>query len=480
MQLIDFLEKFDSFSVQGITADSRQVRKGYLFAALQGSKLRGESFISDAIQNGAQYILVEEGVSVPEEYDSDNVVFIQDKNTRYAFSQIAQKFYNLQPENIVAVTGTSGKTSTVSFVQQLWHLSGIVKCASLGTLGIRGPGMRRGGGLTTLATERLHAEIADLAAAGITHLAMEASSHGVHQYRLDGVGIKVAAYTNLSRDHLDYHKDLDDYFDAKSRLFSEVLKPNSVAVINADDAYAEKLMQICQKAGHKIIDFGQSAETIKLIENNPVSNGQAIKISVEGEVFNVTLPLVGEFQVMNALCALGLVMALGGEVKKYVPLLEELRGVAGRLQYVAGHPNGSVYIDYAHKPAALEAVLNTLRPHTKNNLVCLFGCGGNRDEGKRGLMGKISSDLADVTIVTDDNPRYENPEKIRAQILEAVPNAREIGSRSEAIRYAIQNLGEGDVLVVAGKGHEQGQMVGDEVHPFDDLEEVKKAIGELK
>ena len=408
-----------------------------------------------------------------------SVELIEDGNPRQAFAKIAAKFYKLQPENTVAVTGTSGKTSTVSFVQQLWHLSGIVKCASLGTLGVRGPGINRYGGLTTPDTASLHAEISDLTSVGINHLAMEASSHGLDQYRLDGVKIKSAAYTNLSRDHLDYHSDMDEYFEAKSRLFTDLLEDGGAAVINADDEYADKLISICQEKNHKVMTYGVNADTLKLLERTPTPHGQDIKISVEGKEYQLTLPLVGEFQVMNALCALGLVLSLDNDADKYVPLLEQLRGVAGRLQLVSGHPNAAIYIDYAHKPAALEAVLKTLRPHTKNKLVCVFGCGGNRDLGKRAMMGKISSELADKIIVTDDNPRDEEPTQIRAQILEAAPNAIEIADRAEAIKQATLDLQEGDVLVVAGKGHEQGQIVGGVVHDFDDVEEVKKAIGEV-
>jgi UDP-N-acetylmuramoyl-L-alanyl-D-glutamate--2,6-diaminopimelate ligase len=475
LQLIDFIKADKDLPISGVTSDSRQVRKNYLFAALSGTKMDGGQFISDAIHHGASLILADEGTALPEGAP-EHVQIINDKNPRQAFAKIAAKFYKIQPENIVAVTGTSGKTSTVSFIQQIWHLSGITKCASLGTLGLRGPGMRRYGGLTTPDTQGLHAELADLASAGINHLAMEASSHGLDQYRLDGVKVKAAAYTNLSRDHLDYHNDMDEYFMAKARLFSELLEKESVAVINADDEYAGKLIEICRAQNHQIISFGYEGEDIKLIKRVPKPDGQDIKISIAGKVYDITLPLVGEFQVMNALCALGLVLSQDNNPEKYIPTLEKLRGVAGRLQLVSGHPKGSVYVDYAHKPAALEAVLKTLRPHTENNLVCVFGCGGNRDAGKRALMGGIANELADKVIVTDDNPRYEEPAAIREQILDAVPKAVEMGDRAQAIQRAVEELQEGDVLVIAGKGHEQGQIVGDKVHAFDDVEEVKKSI----
>ena len=475
MNLTDLIDPDKEIFIDGITSDSRQVQENYLFAALPGSKTKGSDYIADAIHHGASIILAGNEVVLPDGI-SEEVSLINDNNPRQAFAKIAAKFYKLQPDNIVAVTGTSGKTSTVSFVQQLWHLSGIVKCASLGTLGLRGPGLKRYGRLTTPDTETLHAELADLKAVGIDHLAMEASSHGLDQYRLDGVVTKVAAYTNLSRDHLDYHKDMDEYYQAKERLFTEVMQDNGTAIINADDEYAERLQKSCEKRGHKVWTYGKAGSYLKLLERNPSPLGQDISIEVDGNKYQLTLPLVGDFQVMNALCALGLVLALDNNPEKYVPLLEKLRGVPGRLQLVSGHKKGAVYVDYAHKPAALETILKTLRPHTSGRLVCVFGCGGNRDPGKREIMGKIASELADKVIVTDDNPRYEDPQEIRSQILQAAPNAIEIGDRAEAIRQSVHDLEEGDVLVVAGKGHELGQIIGEEVLPFNDFEEVEKAI----
>ena len=292
--------------------------------------------------------------------------------------------------------------------------------------------------------------------------------------------IKVGAYTNLSRDHLDYHSDMDDYFAAKSRLFSEVMQPNGTAVINSDDKYAPRLIDIANKAGHKVVTYGHDGETLQILSREAKPSGQKVTFKAFGEKYNITLPLVGEFQVMNALCALGMVLALDNNLSKYIPLLEKLRGVPGRLQLVDGHPKGAVYVDYAHKPAALETILKTLRPHTDGKLVCVFGCGGNRDAGKRAIMGKISHDLADVTIVTDDNPRDEDANAVRAQILEAVPNAIEIADRSEAIQRAVAELNEGDVLVVAGKGHEQGQIIGDQTIPFSDVDVVREILKEIK
>lgn len=475
MNLTDLINPDTKLPFDGVTSDSRKVQSNYLFAALPGSKAIGSDYIADAVHHGASVILAAEGVELPDGVSKD-VILVNDNNPRQAFAKIVAKFYGLQPDNIVAVTGTSGKTSTVSFVQQLWSLSGITKCASLGTLGLSAPGMHRYGTLTTPDTASLHAELADLKSAGIDYLAMEASSHGLDQYRLDGVKISVAAYTNLSRDHLDYHKDMDEYYQAKERLFSEVMQGSGIAILNADDEYYERLKVVCIKSKHRVFSYGLAGDYIKLLERVPTPDGQKIKISVNQKEYQLTLPLVGDFQVMNTLCALGMVLAGDEDFDKYVPLIEKLQGVPGRLQLVSGHSKGAVYVDYAHKPAALETVLKTLRPHTSGKLVCVFGCGGNRDPGKRAMMGKIATDLADKVIITDDNPRYEDAQEIRAQILDAAPNAIEIADRAQAIQKSVSNLENGDVLVVAGKGHELGQIIGDEILPFNDFEEVEKAI----
>ena len=476
MQLTDLIETDQQADILGVTSDSRQVKKGFLFAALPGSKAKGSDFIQDAILHGAIAILLDEESVLSDDIEAQELIILRSKNVRQDFAKIVSKFYKIQPEKIVAVTGTSGKTSVVSFTQQLWHLSGIVKCASLGTLGLRAPGMQRYGRLTTPGTQEIHADLADLAAGGITHFAMEASSHGLDQHRLDGVNIMAAGYTNLSRDHLDYHEDMEAYFKVKSRLFSELLSQDGMAVLNTDDAYFSQLEKICLEAGHKVLSYGQKGKDLKLVSRTSKPQGQDIVVEVQGKKYDVTLPLVGEFQVMNALCALGLVLAVGGQADEFVPLLEKLQGVSGRLEFVSGHKVAAVYVDYAHKPAALEAVLKTLRSHTEGKLYCVFGCGGNRDVGKRFLMGEIVERLADVVVVTDDNPRYEEPEKIREEILKACPKAKEIADRAEAIQWAVENLQVGDVLLVAGKGHETGQIVGEKVYDFDDVEEVKKAI----
>lgn len=480
MQLSLITNSPSNVDIKGITADSRQVRDGYLFAALPGSTANGQQFIEDAIRHGAVAILAGLDVALP---IGAKAVLINDENPRLALANIAANFYDIQPQHIVAVTGTSGKTSTVNFTQHIWELAGITKSASLGTLGVRGPGLIRSGSLTTPDTISLHAELADLAAAGITHLAMEASSHGLDQFRLDGVNVAVAGYANLSRDHLDYHADMEEYFIAKSRLFTEILGHGSIAVINADDEYGPRLIEMTEAAGRNVISFGENGRDIRLLSITAQPMGQDISIEVFGKRFDVTIPLVGRFQTMNVLLSLGLVIAGGLDADVAVPLLAQLRSVPGRLQLVTGHPNNAaIYVDYAHKPAAVEAVLNTLRPHTEGRLICVLGCGGNRDAGKRPIMGKVASELSDLVIITDDNPRNEDAALIRAAMMAGAneaKGAKEIAGRGEAIAWAVSELKDGDVLVIAGKGHESGQIIGDVVEPFDDVSEAQKTINKL-
>jgi UDP-N-acetylmuramoyl-L-alanyl-D-glutamate--2,6-diaminopimelate ligase len=470
----------DIKTLKGLTQDSRAVKHGYLFAALPGNKFDGRDYIEDAVRNGASAILAPAGTKKP----LGDVAFITDENPRRALALMAATFYGKQPGRIAAVTGTNGKTSTVHFTKQLWALHGL-KAASIGTLGVRGPGMVRSGSMTTPDPVALHAELADLAAAGITHLAMEASSHGLHQYRLDGVRIAAAGFTNFTRDHLDYHGDMESYFASKERLFSEILDKGGTAVLNADVPEFEALKKLADKKGCRVLSFGFKAKDMKILEAAPEPQGQKLKLDVQGKIYQIMLPVVGGFQVMNALCALGLVISECLENQKlvyeYTNFLSQLQGPPGRLQLVPGHPkNAAIYIDYAHTPDALETVLKALRPHTSGKLVCLFGCGGDRDRGKRPIMGKIAADFADTVIVTDDNPRSEDPASIRKQILEAAKGAQEIGDRHEAIATAIENLKQGDVLVIAGKGHEQGQIFANRTDPFDDAGEAAKVIKGMK
>ena len=473
-------ESLSDLDIKGLTADSRDVRKGYLFAALKGMRYDGSQFIDLAVQNGAVAVLAEEGTKVP-----DGIALISDKNVRRRFAIMAANFYGTQPEHIVGVTGTNGKTSTVHFTQQLWQLMG-QKAASLGTLGVHGYGIRRGGGMTTPDPVVLHSSLADVAAAGVTHLAMECSSHGLDQSRMDGVRMTAAAFTNLTQDHLDYHGTMEDYAKAKANLFSRVLMPGGTAVINADADFADLMIETAKSRGQRILTFGQKGHEIRLKEQKPNALGQGLVLEVLGKEYKINLPLIGLFQAYNVMSALGLVMAEllddHEKIEKLVGLLTHLKGVDGRLELIEGHPkDAAVYVDYAHTSDALEKVLSAIRPHTKGRIITVFGCGGDRDKGKRPLMGKAASDLSDVVIVTDDNPRSEDPEIIRAEVMAACKeDALNIGDRKLAIEKAIEIAQNGDVVVLAGKGHENGQVIKGETISFDDRDEARKAILGMK
>ena len=455
--------------IGGLTSDSRRVQPGFLFAAIPGTDIDGRQFISDAVSRGAVAVLAAPGTDA-------EVLVLHDSNPRRRYALMAARFYETQPTSIAAVTGTNGKTSVVSFVRQIWTKLGH-QAASLGTLGITAPQMKTGQGLTTPDPADLHASLAALAGQGVETLAMEASSHGLSQYRLDGVSVSLAGFTNLSHDHLDYHGTMEAYLQAKARLFGEILSDDGVAVLNADDAAYPMLSEIVRGRGCGLIEYGRQGAEICLLDAVPCGEGQHLKLRVMAEEYDVLLPLAGSFQVENALCALGLVIAGGATSGDAVMALQFLEGVPGRLQKIAETAaGGTVYVDYAHTPDALANVLAALRPHTTGRLHVVFGCGGDRDRKKRPEMGRIACDLADVVIVTDDNPRNEDATSIRSQILAACGSAKEVGDRAQAIGTAVASLGTGDVLVVAGKGHETGQIVGDDVHPFDDAEEVRHAV----
>lgn len=461
--------------VSGVCADSRQVRKGYVFFALPGVKSNGRTFIQDAVRQGAAAIVTTGDVS---DLHDLPIPVISDDQPRRLLSHAAAAFFGHAPSRIVAVTGTNGKTSTVNFVQQLWTLAGL-RGVSMGTLGIRGGGYHKDGGMTTPDPVVMHADLADLAAAGFTHLAMEASSHGLHQYRLDGLMVQAAAFTNLTRDHLDYHGTMEEYRAAKLRLFSDILLPGGTAVINADAPDSDVAIASV-RAGARVWTYGVQGSDIKLLSRTPTPRGQDLALSVFGKSYQLTLPLVGGFQVMNVLAALGLCLSeSGADADLFVSNIEKLSGVPGRLELVgAVQQNAAVYVDYAHTPDALENVLQALRPHTQGRLVCLFGCGGDRDRGKRAVMGRIAAQYADSVIITDDNPRSEDAASIRHAIAEGAPDARVIPGRRDAIFSAVAGLRSGDVLVVAGKGHEQGQIIGDQTIPFDDVQVSIDAIRE--
>lgn len=460
--------------ILGLTSDSRQVKAGYLFAALPGTVTDGRCFIGDAVDRGAAAVLTKLGT--PLQFLPPSTIALTDENPRLAFARLAARFYALQPNHVAAVTGTNGKSSVAEFTRQLWSAQNL-SAASLGTLGIVSSARTEPGSLTTPDSAILHAELRDLADDGVGHLILEASSHGLHQFRLDGVTVVTGAFTNLSRDHLDYHRDMAAYLKAKLALFDRVMAPGGTAVINADDPAAAAVEKIALKQNHRLIRYGANGAEIKLQVLEPVSNGQELTFTLFGETVESWLPLVGEFQAANALCALGISLASLGSEISVAAALAGLRGVRGRLEHIATASSGApIYVDYAHTAVALEAVLKALRPHTRNRLIVVFGCGGDRDVGKRGPMGAVATAHADKAIITDDNPRTEDAADIRRQILAACPVGLEVGDRRAAIVAAIETSIDGDVVLVAGKGHEHGQIIGDEVIPFEDAAVVRSLV----
>lgn len=460
--------------ITGLAIDSRQVRPGYLFGALPGFQVDGRDFIGQAVERGAVAVLAASGTQLEE--SDQSISLVTDENPRRAIAVMAARFYGAQPHVIAAVTGTNGKTSVATFTRQIWQHLGY-EAASVGTLGVEPERPNAPAALTTPDPIELQRCLAELAHDGFNHLAMEASSHGLDQSRLDGVVVTSAAFTNLSRDHLDYHGDMAQYFAAKCRLFDSLMTPGGTAVLNADIPEFNKLMEICQERGLRVLSFGSEGQDIKLLTRTPTAAGQSLNIEIFGEAYQVDFPVAGSFQAWNLLAALGLVISGGVEAKDAISAVPALSGVPGRVEYVGKSPSGgAVYVDFAHTPDALETVLTALRPHCDARLWVVVGCGGDRDPGKRPMMGEVSDRLADVAIITDDNPRSEEPAVIRAAMMAATPNGREIGDRREAIFTAVRELNKDDLLVIAGKGHESGQKVGDEIHPFDDREVAREAI----
>lgn len=462
-------EKID---VLGITAASAAAAPGIIFAGLPGSKADGATYIPDAIARGSRVVIAGRGKAAPV---PDGVTLIEVDNPRRTLALIAASFAQRQPDVAVAVTGTSGKTSVADFTRQIFAALGR-SAASLGTIGVVKPSGAIYGSLTTPDPVTLHATLASLADEGVTHLAFEASSHGLDQHRLDGVRLTAAAFTNLGRDHMDYHASVEEYLAAKLRLFTELLQPGQSAVVNTDGAYADRVVAAAKQRGLNVLTVGSQGETLQRTALTTDGFRQKLSITADGKAYDILLPLVGAYQAENALTAAGLAIAAGEETSRVLAALETLKGVPGRLE-IAGEKNGGLAIvDYAHKPEALSAALAACRPFVTGKLICVFGCGGDRDKGKRPLMGEIAVREADVVIVTDDNPRTEVPSAIRSEILAAAPGALEIGDRAEAIRHAIGNMGKGDVVLVAGKGHETGQIIGATVVPFSDHAEISKAI----
>ncbi len=460
----------DVKALRGLAADSRDVRAGFLFAALPGTKTNGAEYIADAVARGATVVLG--GYDAEKAARAAHVAFIPDRNPRSRLAQIAAEYFGAQPKTIVAVTGTNGKTSVVEFVRQIWAYQNF-HAASMGTIGIVSSSGRVPLAHTSPDPITLHRELSRLKQEGVDHLALEASSHGLDQHRLDGVRIAAAAFTNITRDHLDYHPDFSHYLAAKARLFDLVRGP---CVVNVDAQCSGDFVSAAQGARHRVFTVGFNGDDLRLLEQVPDAAGQRVRVEHDKREYVINLPLVGPFQASNALVAAGLVIATGSDIDDVIPALEAIKGAPGRLELVARAKNGApIYVDYAHTPDAVTTVLQSLRPHVEGRIHILFGCGGDRDRGKRPLMGMAAHAHADCVIVTDDNPRSEDATAIRREILPGCHNAIEIGDRATAIRAAVAELREGDALVIAGKGHEEGQIVGAEVRPFSDRAEAVAA-----
>lgn len=459
--------------ILGMTADSRQVKPGWLFAALKGSAQDGGRFIPQAIAAGAAAILSDGSVG------DLTVPHIIADEPRRALALAAKTFYAAQPRHVVAVTGTNGKSSTVDFARQIWSRAGL-KAASMGTLGAIGPSGNINIGHTTPDPVTVSETMQALAGQGVTHCAMEASSHGLEQYRLDGVDLSAVAFLNLTQDHLDYHATMEAYLEAKLRLFRDLAPKGVPAIVNADSDHRDVFEEAGRAAGLDVISFGWRGEDLWIDELMPKQAGQTLFLYWKDvEQKPVELPLIGEFQALNALAAAALCLSLGMDFPSVADGLAHLKPVKGRLEYVGRTRTGAtVFVDYAHTPDGLDVLLRAVRPHTAGDLKVIFGCGGDRDAKKRPLMGQIASRQADEVIVTDDNPRSEDPALIRAAVLAGAPGAREIGDRGEAIRTVIGELRKGDTLVIAGKGHETGQIVGSQILPFSDQEAALAALAE--
>jgi len=457
--------------VTGFAIDSRKVAPGTVFGAFRGTQVNGEDYIPNAVAAGAVAVFARPEAVV------EGAVHIADAEPRRAFAQAAAKFFAPFPDTVVAVTGTNGKTSTVELTRQLWRMAGH-HAASIGTLGVTTADDSVSTGLTTPDVATFLSNMAGLRREGVTHAAFEASSHGLAQFRTEGLPVQAGAFTNLSRDHLDYHGTMEAYLEAKLRLFSEVIDANGAAVVWMDDPASTRVAEIANERGLRLITLGQKGETFRLVERAPTQLGQTLRIEAEGKAHIVKLPLIGAYQAANALTAAGLTYATGADVADIFARLARVQPVRGRLERAAISRAGApIYVDYAHTPDGLEAAIQALRPHTAGRLIVMFGAGGDRDRGKRPLMGAVAASLADHVIVTDDNPRSEDPGFIRGEVMAGAPEATEIGGRREAIAAAISEAGANDIVLLAGKGHEQGQIVGDRVLPFDDVQVARECAG---
>jgi UDP-N-acetylmuramoyl-L-alanyl-D-glutamate--2,6-diaminopimelate ligase len=467
--------------ISGITVDSREVKEGNLFAAMPGTRMHGAEFIEYAIRQGAAAILTDaEGARIAADHLADSdVALVIAEDPRQALAYTAALWFQRQPATMAAVTGTNGKTSVATFLRQIWMLIGR-EAVNLGTTGVEGayraPLMH-----TTPEPITLHRTLAELAEAGVTHASMEASSHGLRQRRLDGVVLKVGAFTNLTQDHLDYHTDFEDYFHAKAGLFTRVLPPDAAAVINIDGLRGDQMADLAADRGLDVLTVGSSSEAeLQILGRRYDSDSQTIRFSFDGEIHQVTMKLIGGFQAENVLVAAGMAILSGDDPDEVFAALSGLTTVHGRMELAARRANGaSVFVDYAHTPDAVATALKALRPHVLGRLICVIGAGGDRDRTKRPLMGEAAAQNADVVFVTDDNPRSEDPAEIRQAVLMGCPEATEVGDRAEAILRAVDALGPGDALLIAGKGHETGQIVGDTIYPFDDSEQASVAVSAL-
>ncbi|MFY0690857.1 MAG: UDP-N-acetylmuramoyl-L-alanyl-D-glutamate--2,6-diaminopimelate ligase [Paracoccaceae bacterium] len=468
--------------VTGLSVDSRTVKPGHLFAALPGTSFHGAEFIKYALRMDAGAILTDpQGADLAEDdLEGADVAVVVTEDPRQALAYASALWFGAQPGTMAAVTGTNGKTSVASFTRQIWIELGL-QAANLGTTGVEGA-YSAPMSHTTPEPITLHRVLSDMAAVGVTHAAMEASSHGLEQRRLDGVHLMAAAFTNLTQDHLDYHDSFQDYFNAKAGLFSRVLAPDGVAVINMDDPRGRDMEAIARRRGHRLLRVGQREDVeLQLLNQRFDATGQEVRFRYDGQVYQMRLDLIGGFQASNVLVAAGLAVGTGSKPAEVFETLPMLKTVRGRMQKAAERNNGAaVFVDYAHTPDALETALKAIRPHVMGRLIVIFGAGGDRDRGKRPLMGAAARDFADIAFVTDDNPRSEDPAAIREMILQAVPGATEVPDRAEAILRGVDALGPGDTLLIAGKGHETGQIVGDDVLPFDDVEQASVAVAALE
>jgi len=449
--------------VTGFALDHRKVARGNVFGAFRGARFNGEDFIGEAVKRGAVAVVARPEATV------DGAAHLAADEPRKQFAELAAKYFEPYPDTIVAVTGTNGKTSTVELTRQLWRMAGH-RSASIGTLGVTTADDQVKTGLTTPDIVTFLSNMAGLKRMGISHVAYEASSHGLDQYRAEGVPARAAAFTNLSRDHLDYHPDMGAYFEAKMRLFDEVVEADGTAVVWTGDAKSGEVIERVRRRGLKLITVGPGGETIDLVSRQSTPLGQQLVLRHDGKEHKLALPLIGAYQMNNVLTAAGLVLATGGEWAATLSAMGRVSPVRGRLERaVISRAGAPVYIDYAHTPDAVQAAIEALRPHVEGRLITVLGAGGDRDEGKRPEMGAVAARLSDVVIVTDDNPRSEDPAMIRRAVLGGAPDATEIGDRREAIAAAIAMAKAGDIVLVAGKGHEQGQIIGDQVLPFDDV-----------